>query len=116
MKTYCFGMNSVIKVQRKNPVGFPLFVPLTHFAGLNNIYRSSEQDAASQTLCSYERIIPSDFRSYQQLFSNPQQLGLIKVSRHSVVFCKQPFCNTGMNPWLPLLSCRAMTRSPCQLI
>ena len=34
MKTYCFGIDSVIKVQRKNPVGFPWFVPLTHFAGL----------------------------------------------------------------------------------
>ena len=33
-KTYRFGIDSVIKVQRKNPVGFTWFVPLTHFAGL----------------------------------------------------------------------------------
>ena len=32
------------------------------------------------------RIMPSHFRSYQQLFSYPQQLSLIRVSRHSVFF------------------------------
>ena len=31
---HCFGIDSVIKVQRKNPVGFRWFVPFTHFAGL----------------------------------------------------------------------------------
>ena len=123
MKTYCFGIDSVIKVQRKNPVGFPLFVPLTHFAGLvvllgffeafkkdlrtspkNRMLQASEsleQDAASQTLSSYERITQSHFRSYQPFFSNPRQLSLIKVSRHNVVFCRQPFCNKSVNPWLP---------------